>query len=95
METALVKHANAARDEAQHLRGEFMDLARTTPVPTPAIDRLQQYYEPDAPEVPEGSADIPLRWRSMLAAVGTLAALLAGVVLLVRWLCGRSAGEQA
>jgi len=43
METALVKHAEAARDEVQHLIGEFMALARTTPVPTPTIDALLEY----------------------------------------------------
>ena len=39
MEVALAKHAGAARDEIQHLADEFLALARTTTVPTPAIDR--------------------------------------------------------
>jgi 2-dehydropantoate 2-reductase len=95
METALVKHANAARDEAQHLRGEFMALACKTPVPTPAIDRLQQYYEPGAPQVAEGSAEIPLRWGGILIALGMLAALVAGVVLLARWLSKEPEGLDA
>ncbi len=85
METALVRHAEAARDEVQHLIGEFMALARTTPVPTPTIDRLLRYYEPDAPQVPDGSAEIPLHWNGLLAAL----AALAGGVLLVRHMCGR------
>ena len=84
METALVKHAEAARSEVQHLIGEFMALARTTPVPTPTIDLLLRYYEPDAPKVPDGSAEIPLRWRGMLAALSVLALLITGSVLLVR-----------
>jgi ketopantoate reductase len=88
METALVKHAEAARDEVQHLIGEFMALARTTPVPTPTIDRLLRYYEPDAPQVPDGSAEIPLRWGGLLAALGALAMLVTGSVLLARWLFG-------
>jgi ketopantoate reductase len=87
METALVKHAEAARDEVQHLIGEFMALARTTLVPTPTIDRLLQYYEPDAPPVPEGSAEIPLRWGGLLITLGALAALVTAGVLLARRLC--------
>jgi ketopantoate reductase len=88
METALVKHAEAARSEVQHLIGEFMSLARTTSVPTPTIDRLLRYYEPDAPPVPDGSAEIPLQWRGMFLALSVLAMLVTGSVLLVRWLLG-------
>ena len=87
METALVKHAEAARDEVQHLIEEFMALAHTTTVPTPTIDLLLQYYEPDAPQVPDGSAEIPLRWGGFVFALGTLSVLLAGGVLLARQVC--------
>ena len=83
METALVKHAEAARDEVQHLIGEFRALARTSPVPTPTIDHLLRYYEPDAPQAPDGSAAIPLRWGGLLAAL----AVVMGGVYLVRRLC--------
>ena len=88
METALVKHAEAARSEVQHLIDEFMTLARSTSVPTPTIDRLLLYYEPDAPKVPDGSAEIPLRWGGFVVGVGALATALAGVVLLARCLFG-------
>jgi ketopantoate reductase len=88
VETALVKHAEAARDEVQHLIGEFMALARTTSVPTPTINHLLQYYEPDAPPVPDGSARIPLRWGGLLVALGALAMLITGGVLLARRLFG-------
>ncbi len=77
METALVKHAEAARDEVQHLIGEFMALARTTSVPTPTIARLLRYYEPDVPRVPDGSAEIPLNWREAKIGLVVLAAALA------------------
>jgi len=90
MEVALVKHAEAARDEVQHLIGEFMALARATPVPTPAIDRLLQYCEPDAPLVAVGSAEIPLRWGGVLAALAGLAALAAGSGLLVKRFANRT-----
>ena len=83
METALVKHAEAARSEVDHLIGEFMALAHTTAVPTPTIDRLLQYYKPDAPEVPDGSAKIPLRWGGLLLMLGALVVLATGGVLLV------------
>ena len=88
METALVRHAEAARDEVQHLSGEFMALARTTSVPTPAIDRLLGYYDPGAPEVPDGSAEIPLRWGGLLAAFGALAILVVACVRLARRIGG-------
>ena len=85
METALVKHAEAARSEVMHLIDEFMTLARTTSVPTPTIEHLLRYYEPDAPPVPDGSDQIPLRWGGLLAA---LVLLITGGVLLVRRLFG-------
>jgi 2-dehydropantoate 2-reductase len=87
METALVKHAEAARSEVEQLIEEFMTLARTTSVPTPTIDHLLHFYDADAPTVPDGSARIPLRWGGMLAMVGGLALLVAGVVALGRRAC--------
>ena len=87
METALVKHAEAARDEVQHLIAEFMALSRTTGVPTPTIDRLLRYYEPGAPEVPDGSAEIPLDWRLVRTAVAVLGAITVAAAL-VAWRLG-------
>jgi len=49
---------------------------------------LLQYCEPDAPQVPEGSVEIPLRWGGLLVAFGALAMLVTGGVLLARWLFG-------
>ena len=83
METALVKHAEAAHDEVQWLIGEFMALARTTNVPTPYIDRLLKLYEPGAPEYPDGSAHIPLRWGELVAVVLAAAAVVGGVVFAI------------
>jgi 2-dehydropantoate 2-reductase len=84
METAMVRHANAARDEIVHLTDEFLALARQTSVPTPNIDRLYPCFDPDTPLVPEGSADIPLQWGSLLAVAGALVAALAGVAVLLK-----------
>lgn len=58
-EIELTGHANAARDEFKHLAGEFRALARTTSVPTPAMDRLSTYIDPAIPALPEGSTQIP------------------------------------
>ena len=84
MQVAMVKHANAARDEVQHLADEFIALARTTSVPTPAINRLYPHMDPDTPAVPEGSAEIPLQWGRLLAGLGALTVTLVGSVLLVK-----------
>jgi hypothetical protein len=65
-----------------------MALARTTPVPTPTIDRVLQYYEPDAPQIPDGSAEIPLQWGGLLLGLGALTMVVTGCVLFVGWLLG-------
>ena len=88
MQVAMVGHANAARDEVQHLADEFVALARTTAVPTPAIDRLYPYLDPDTPLMPDGSAEIPLKWGGVLVGLGALTAALAGGAILVKWLIG-------
>jgi 2-dehydropantoate 2-reductase len=67
MKIALVGHANAARNEAQHLADEFLVLARSTSIPTPAIDRLYPYFNPETPLMPERSKEIPLRWGGLVA----------------------------
>jgi len=84
MEVAMARHANAARDEVAHLAGEFLALARATSVPTPAIDCLYPHLDPETPLVPEGSAEIPLRWGGVLLAAGVLALAVAGGVTLGR-----------
>ncbi len=42
-EITMAGHANAARDEMKRLADEFRTLARSTSVPTPAMDRLYSY----------------------------------------------------
>ena len=84
MEVAMVRHANAARDEVSHLANEFLALARATSVPTPAIDRLYPHLDPETPLVPEGSAEIPLRWGGVLLAAAVLGLAVAGGVTLGR-----------
>jgi ketopantoate reductase len=88
MEVAMVKHAEAARDEVKHHVDEFITLARTTSVPTPTIDDLYVYLEPDAPQMPDGSAEIPLRWSSTIAGLGVLSIALVGLTMLINWIAG-------
>ena len=44
-EIEIAGHANAARDEMKQIADEFRALARTTSVPTPAMDRLYSHIE--------------------------------------------------
>ncbi len=81
IEVALAKHAGAARDEIQLLADEFIALARRTRLPTPAIDRLYAYFDPAAPPLPAGSAEIPLDWRAVWSGLALAGALAAAVAL--------------
>ena len=83
MEVALVKHANSARDEAKHLVDEFLELARRTTVPTPAIDRLYPHLDPDTPLFADGSAQIPVDWRRFIIATTGAAMLAAAMAALL------------
>jgi 2-dehydropantoate 2-reductase len=78
----MFEHAEAAQDEIKHLADEFLSLKRLTSVPTPAMDRLSAYFNPETPLMPEGMAEIPLDWRGAWAAAGALAGTL-GVLWLV------------
>jgi 2-dehydropantoate 2-reductase len=98
MEVALAQHARSAPDEMKYLAEEFRALARTTSVPTPVMDRLHTQYQPDAPLMPDGSAEIPLDWRGIWLGAGLLAAFLLGVgatVAALRWFRRRPEGERA
>lgn len=81
---ALLEHADAAQDEIQHLANEFLALKRRTSVPTPAMDCLYTYFNPETPLMPEGSAEIPLDWHGLLKAVWALAGILSFTWLVCR-----------
>ncbi len=94
---AVARHVNDARDEMKQLADEFWALARATAVPTPAIDRLYQYVDPNTPTVPEGSAAIPLDYRGVWAAITLAAGVIVGGMMLRRRMTRRrqlTAGEQ-
>jgi len=84
MKVALVGHANAARDEMQHLTDEFLALTGITSVPTPAIDELYPYLDPNTPLMPEGSRQIPLKWGGMLVGLCGLTVGLMGLIFIVK-----------
>jgi ketopantoate reductase len=88
MEVAMVKHAEAARDEVQYHADEFIALARMTGIPIPNLERLRAYLAPDASQMPDGSAGIPLRWTGMLVGLGALSIALVGLTMLFNWLTG-------
>ena len=84
METVMVRHANAARDEIKHLADEFMVLVNSANIPTPNIDRLYPHLAADAPLMPEGSRDIKLDWRQVIALcllVLTAASIIVGLFI--------------
>ncbi|MBN2388625.1 MAG: hypothetical protein JXB85_16530 [Anaerolineales bacterium] len=84
MRVVMLEHGAAARDEIKFLADEFMALKRKTSVPTPAMDHLFIYFDPDAQPMPEGSAWFPLDWRFLWRVGGVLAGVLVlGMVLLV------------
>jgi len=67
-------HANAARDEMRQIYEEFIQLARTTSVRTPAIEVLGGFVDPRHEGLPEGNARLAVRWEeAVLAAGGVLA----------------------
>ncbi len=76
-EIGVAGHANAARDEMRTLADQLYSLVHKTNVPTPALDQLYAYLNPDVPAVAEGSARLSLDWRSIWVVLGTFAGVLA------------------
>lgn len=62
METAMVGHANAAREEMQFHADEFLSLVSRSSVPTPSIDLLYPHLDLETALIPEGSKEIHLNW---------------------------------
>jgi 2-dehydropantoate 2-reductase len=90
MEVAMVAHAKAARDEVKYHVDDFYYLAGQTGIPTPNIDRLYPYIEPDTPPMPDGSADIPLDWRQVWIGLGVIGGLIAASYAFARLFSRRS-----
>jgi 2-dehydropantoate 2-reductase len=81
-ELVMARHANSARDEMQQLATEFMTLARSSNVSTPALDQLALYIDSTVPTVPEGMAKLEMDWRGFWISAGVFAA----VVTTAAWL---------
>jgi ketopantoate reductase len=81
--SAMVEHGAAAQDEIKHLADEFMALKRQTSVPTPALDHLFIYFDPNTQPMPEGSGQIPLDWHFLWWFGGALVVIIAVIGLLV------------
>jgi hypothetical protein len=60
-----------------------MALKQQTSIPTPAIDHLYIYFDPDVKPMPEGSAWYPLDWRFLWPITGVLFGLI--VIILFIW----------
>jgi 2-dehydropantoate 2-reductase len=84
MKIALVGHAEAARDEIQHLADEFLLLAEQAAVPVPTICHLYRSFDPHAPLMADGSKELPLDWSGVLLAAGAVGAAAAAGVGLAR-----------
>jgi len=93
METAMVKHAESARDEMKHLTDEFLVLAAQTDVPIPSIKRLYRYFDSSAPLMPESRADIPLDWRGLCLGLCVTTGLILGTIGTLMLLRGRESGS--
>ncbi len=61
----LIGHAHAARDEMKQISDEFRALAQSTSVPTPAIDHLHTYLDPDIQPIADGGARILTKLRGV------------------------------
>lgn len=83
---AMLEHAEAAQDEIQHLADEFLALKGLTAIPTPAIDRLHTYFDPETPCMPEGTAEIPLDWSGVWKCIAGLVAVMGILWFLVKLL---------
>jgi 2-dehydropantoate 2-reductase len=81
-EVAAVRHAMAARDELEHLAGEFRFLARVVSASTPSMDYLAAFINPQNPPMPEGKSDLALEWGGLWR----LLAVVAVIVGIIGWL---------
>jgi len=74
-ELGAVRHAAAARDEMEHIGGEFRFLARVVGASTPSIDYLYSFLDPANLPMPEGKADLALNWGSIWRGLAFIAIL--------------------
>lgn len=77
----LIGHAHAARDEMVQIAKEFEALAKKAAIPTPAMDRLFKYTDPDVEPVAHGSAQIPMKRHGVVIVLSALVLLIVVLIL--------------
>lgn len=70
------RHANHARDEMEHLASEFRSLIDAAGIPTPYIDRLAAYLNPNAAPMPKGAQTLAADWGFLRMPLAALVGLL-------------------
>jgi hypothetical protein len=65
------------------LADEFRRLIQQTNLPTPALDQLYAYRDPQKPALKKGSAQIPLDWRPIWLGGGILASMIVATILVL------------
>jgi 2-dehydropantoate 2-reductase len=70
-------HADAAREEMQHLAQEFSALAARANYAIPLLDFLYEFIQPAAPPIDEGSNQLAVNWRDVWLFIGGLAGIWA------------------
>ena len=83
MEIAMAAHAEAARDEVQHLTAEFKRLTASSGVRTPVCDQLSTYLYDESARMPEGQSNVRMRWEELLLPVLAIAALIIALAILL------------
>ena len=86
VQAAMLDHGKVAQDEIKYLADEFISLKHQTSIPTPAMDHLYIYFDPDVEPMAEGSAWFPLDWRFLWGIGGVLAGVLVLVWLILTFL---------
>jgi len=83
MEVAMVRHAEAIRDEIQQLNSEFMQLVGQSAVFTPTIRFLVKQFNEKASAFPDGSRTIRLHWGGIVVPILLLICLVLALALLI------------
>ena len=79
-----IGHAREARSEMKTLADEFGLLIGRTDVPTPAIERLNRYLDPETEPVPVGSSEMTPDWTPIWVTLGLLVLLAVAATIVLR-----------
>jgi 2-dehydropantoate 2-reductase len=89
-EIGIAGHANAARDEMQHLADDFWKLVQLSGEPAPSLRSLYAYANPIQPPITDGSQRLAIGWGELWLSLGALVVEL----LLLTWLVRRLAWKM-